>query len=116
VADLNGDGNPDLIVADEVCFECTAGQVSVLMGNGNGTFQTAVAYPAGIQPHSIAVGDLNGDGQVNCADLALVRGSFGKRIGQPGFNTWIDVNTDGVVDIRDLIFVTQHVAPGTVCP
>jgi len=61
-------------------------------------------------------GDLNGDGQVNCADLALVRSSFGKRIGQPGFNSWIDVNTDGVVDIRDLIFVTQRVAPGTLCP
>src|SRR5207302_543791 len=37
--------------------------VSVLLGNGDGTFQPAVNYPAGPNPHSIAVGDFNGDGR-----------------------------------------------------
>jgi hypothetical protein len=52
--------------------------------------------------------DLNGDSQVNDADLGIVRASLGKKIGQDGFNTWADVNADGVVDERDLIFVTQR--------
>jgi probable HAF family extracellular repeat protein len=47
-------------------------------------------------------GDLNGDGTVDCADLYIVRASFGKRTGQPGFDPRADVNHDGVVDVRDL--------------
>ena len=40
----------------------------MLLGNGNGTFQAAVNYAAGTSPHSVAVGDFNGDGK---ADLAV---------------------------------------------
>jgi hypothetical protein len=36
--------------------------VSVLFGNGDGTFRAAVAYPAGDLPVSLAVGDFNRDG------------------------------------------------------
>ena len=43
--------------------------VSILMGNGDGTFQTAVNYPVGSQPAAIAVGDFTGDGKL---DLAVV--------------------------------------------
>ena len=39
----------------------------MLLGNGNGTFQAAVSYGAGMSPSSVAVGDFNGDGK---ADLA----------------------------------------------
>ena len=46
--------------------------VSVLLGNGNGTFQAAVNYAAGTSPHSVAVGDFNGDGK---ADLAVANGN-----------------------------------------
>ena len=42
--------------------------MSVLLGNGNGTFQAAVNYAAGTHPQSVAVGDFNGDGR---ADLAV---------------------------------------------
>ena len=42
--------------------------MSVLLGNGNGTFQAAVNYAAGTYPYSVAVGDFNGDGK---ADLAV---------------------------------------------
>jgi len=42
--------------------------VSVLLGNGDGTFQTARAFPAGGAPESVAVGDFNGDG---IPDLAV---------------------------------------------
>ena len=60
-------------------------------------------------------GDLNGDGVVNCADLAIVRASFGKTKGQPGFDPRADVNGDGVVNILDLSMVAKLVPAGTVC-
>jgi hypothetical protein len=61
-------------------------------------------------------GDLNGDLVVNCLDALVVRGSFGKRTGQSGFDVRADVNRDGVVDVRDLAFVSQKLPAGTRCP
>src|SRR5439155_11609832 len=43
VSDFNGDGKPDLAVANFI-----SGDVSVLLGKGDGTFQAAVNYVAGI--------------------------------------------------------------------
>ena len=40
-------------------------------------------------------GDVSADGQVNCTDLALVKASVGKTVGQPGYNPNADVNNDG---------------------
>jgi hypothetical protein len=45
VADINGDGKPDLVVSDE-----TAGQLYVSLGNGDGTFQAPASYPTGTTP------------------------------------------------------------------
>jgi hypothetical protein len=63
IGDFNGDHNPDLAVAD---FQTQ--QVSVLLGNGDGTFQAAKTYAAGANPASIVIADFNGDGNL---DLAL---------------------------------------------
>src|SRR5207253_3202005 len=41
--------------------------VSVLLGNGDGTFQAAQAFGAGTNPASVAVGDFNGDGMPDLA-------------------------------------------------
>jgi hypothetical protein len=60
-------------------------------------------------------GDLNGDGSVTCADVAIVRSSLGKRTGQPGFDARADVDKNGVVDVRDLAYVTQRLPAGTNC-
>jgi len=71
IADFNKDGHLDLAVADQ-CQDtsCQNGAVSVLLGNGDGTFQSAQIYPsAGYYTDSVAVGDFNGDGN---PDLALV--------------------------------------------
>ena len=67
VGDVNGDGRPDLAVAN-----FTSNNVSVLLGNGDGTFQPARSYGAGTNPNSVAVGDVNGDGR---PDLAVANAS-----------------------------------------
>ena len=60
-ADLNGDGNLDLVVANGG-FATQEGTVSVLLGNGNGTFASSVDYLTAYGTISVAVADLDGDG------------------------------------------------------
>ncbi len=62
VGDFNGDGIPDLVLANVY-----GGYITVLLGKGDGTFVPAAGspIPAGnplTQPQAIAVGDFNGDG------------------------------------------------------
>jgi FG-GAP-like repeat/Bacterial Ig-like domain (group 2) len=62
IGDLNGDGYPDLVLANYGISPDFQGSVSVLLGNGDGTFQPAVNYEAGTSSDSVAIGDLDGDG------------------------------------------------------
>ncbi len=62
VGDLNGDGKLDLAVANS-----SSTDISVLLGNGDGTFQPATSYGAGVGPWSVVVGDFNGDGKPDMA-------------------------------------------------
>ena len=67
VADLNHDGNLDIVVTNcGLTF-----QISVMLGNGDGTFQPAVNYPLPNCSDVPAVGDFNGDGN---PDLAVADG------------------------------------------
>jgi hypothetical protein len=63
IADVNNDGNLDLLAVNECGHTdgCRQGTISVLLGNGNGTFQTQQSYFAGLFPLEVAVGDFNGD-------------------------------------------------------
>ena len=60
-SDFNGDGFLDLLVANAL-VGTDGGTISVLLGNGDGTFQVAVPYDTQASPLSLALGDLNGDG------------------------------------------------------
>jgi len=65
VADVNGDGRPDLVVTN-YCqdFECTLnGSVGVLINNGYGFWRAATVDSGGPDAYTLAVGDLNGDGK-----------------------------------------------------
>src|SRR6267143_5400659 len=64
--DFNGDGKLDLAVTN-----LGSNNVSVLLGNGDGTFQAAVSYSAGTDPRSVTSGDFNGDGKL---DLVTANG------------------------------------------
>lgn len=70
VADVNGDGYLDLVTANwcDGTSECKNGSVSVLFGNGNGTFGGLTNYlSGGSHAMSVAIADLNGDGHVDLA-------------------------------------------------
>lgn len=74
VGDFNGDGNLDLVTAN-IVSNTGLNNVSVLLGKGDGTFKPAVNYGAGSNPSAVAVGDFNGDGNL---DLAVANfGGYG---------------------------------------
>jgi hypothetical protein len=58
--DLNGDSKADLIIVCNI-DNFGGGTVNVMLGNGNGTFQSAVAYSPGSFPSRVAIADFNGD-------------------------------------------------------
>jgi hypothetical protein len=64
VGDFNGDGKLDLAVCNS-----PANNVTILLGNGDGTFTTASGSPiaVGIQPDAIVAGDFNNDGKLDLA-------------------------------------------------
>lgn len=70
VGDFNRDGKADVVFS--------GGNVVVLLGKGDGTFQPPTNYEAGASPVSIAIGDVNGDGH---DDLVAASWPF---LGKPG--------------------------------
>src|SRR5437868_6363139 len=136
VADVNGDGKPDLLVANfcVTTSNCANGTVSVLLGNGDGTFRPAVAYNSGGSlAVSLAVADVNGDGKpdvvvANCTNCGSPpgNGSVGVLLGngdgtfqtaqvftsgEPSAVAIADVNGDKKPDV----IVAQCVSPAFGC-
>src|SRR5207245_1750227 len=64
--DFRGNGIKDLVTANY-----SEGTVNVLLGNGDGTLQTAVTYPVGRDPSSVTVGDIRGNGRLDLVTTSL---------------------------------------------
>src|SRR5882724_11933208 len=62
IADFNGDGKADLAVAN-----FGSNNVSILLGNGSGTFGAASGFATGNNPVYVAVGDFNADNKLDLA-------------------------------------------------
>ena len=108
-ADFNGDGRLDLATANG-----SGNTVSVLLGNGDGTMQSARSSATGAGPRSIAVGDFDADGIPDLAtanaggDVSVLIGN-GDGSFQPPSSTSIgsdpvavavgDFNADGTLDL-----------------
>jgi hypothetical protein len=71
IADLNGDGKRDLVVVNGTRGSTIGQTVTVLSGNGNGSFGAALTYATGASPYQVTVADFNGDGK---PDLAIASG------------------------------------------
>src|SRR6266566_4644496 len=110
VGDFNGDGKLDLAVTGY-----SKNNVSVLLGNGDGTFQAPRTFPVGIHPAQVAVGDFNGDvkpdlvvSNVDSNTISVLLGNgdgtFQAAQSLPvGLNPWYfalgDFNSDGILDL-----------------
>ena len=86
VGDFNGDGVPDLAVTSA---GVTTNMVSILLGNGDGTFQSHIDSAIGGLPASVVPGDFNGDGKL---DLAIT--DYSVATGQPSLELMLG-NGDG---------------------
>ena len=60
VGDFNNDNYMDLVIANRV-----SNSLSVLLGYGDGTFETQMTFFTGNMPISVAVGDFNGDNRLD---------------------------------------------------
>jgi hypothetical protein len=92
VADFNGDGKLDLAVDCSCGNSATCGRpgvISILLGNGNGTFKKHVDYRAQAFPYTVIAGDFDGDGVTDLAatdldtfDVSILPGLGDGRFGQ----------------------------------
>ena len=116
IADVNGDGSPDLLIAggDGSPLSATP-SMTVLFGNGNGTFQTPVGYNVAWGLQQIVVADFNGDGNPDVAALNYASSSISVALGKgegtfvaaptyavgqgPALGLAADFNNDGIPDL-----------------
>lgn len=85
VADLNHDGKPDVVISGNVIHNNSGNTLGVMLGNGDGTFQPAVTYNAGVSAggwaNSVMIADLNGDGRPDLAVANFPDGTTGVLLG-----------------------------------
>ena len=96
-----------------------SGNLSDFLSGGNGSSLLGISFNQATQSAAESYAqfgaDRNNDLAVNCADLGVVKASFGTSSGQAGFNAMADVNLDGVVNVLDLALVSQRLTTGLQC-
>jgi hypothetical protein len=137
IGDLNGDSNADLLVLNSGADSDFVGDLAVMLGRGDGTFQDASFYAAGEQPVGIALGDLNEDGVQDVVTANFASGDIAVFLGngngtlQPAVAHptgavsavgLADVDKDGHLDVVTALFNAQSLGillgngDGTVQP
>jgi hypothetical protein len=102
-------------VLDLAVIDARSSNGSALLGNGDGTFQTARTFATDSTPASVAVGDFNGDGVADLAVANLGSNTTSVLVGNgdgtfqtvqtidagvlPAFVAVGDLNRDGVADL-----------------
>lgn len=138
--DFNRDGRLDLVVND-----WADNSLKMLLGNGDGTFQSPVAIPINHNPEWVAVGDFNKDGKLDLATggqgvgnfsygngIGILLGNGDGSFGAPTYYTmyqgWspygavgpgpaavADVNLDGNPDMVFPFYLRTHIGPPGAC-
>lgn len=121
VADFNNDGKLDLaVITQAVVYDDSSSRMSVLLGNGDGTFRAPTPFGSSWVPASAAAGDFNDDGNIDLVSTSYgVNGGWGSvevRLGDgrggfaaphqyqvnthsPEGVTVADLNADGRLDV-----------------
>jgi Ca2+-binding RTX toxin-like protein len=121
LSDVNSDGQMDIITANQ-----NSDNVTVLLGNGNGTFQSGISYPAGDDPFAMSLGDVNADDIVDIVTANLYSNDMSVLLGNADgtFNAAMnyavgdaplsvslgDVDRDGATDIVTVTFHNENVS------
>ncbi|OUJ76290.1 malectin domain-containing carbohydrate-binding protein [Hymenobacter crusticola] len=120
-ADVNGDGNLDILAANG-----SESTVSVRLGNGQGSFSGTTEVSVGSGPISLAAADVNNDGNLDVVTANLTGNTVSIRLGNgqgsfngttevsvgsgPGKLVVADVNNDGNLDL----LTANDISTGTV--
>ena len=113
-ADFDGDGNQDLVLSTRRRGKDTSGGISVIRGNGDGTFQARERYDLDNASRAIVAQDVNGDGKPDVVvasneKIAVLLnngdGTLARNVKYKGFESRIaeitvaDVNNDAMADL-----------------
>ena len=82
---------------------------------GDGSKDAEFTSPEAIYVALTTPGDMNGDGAATCADLALTKTGIGARSNEARFLPRVDMDDNGVIDVRDIAAMARLVPAGPVC-